>query len=805
MSGIAAKRAGYADPPRRRTLALLTDWLVETAWAACPSGCSDPSHGHGGSSGSSEGRDDDGAAFAGLGLLAGVAHGQDKEWVSVGRVKIQAEPGTWKLALQVKDNKNGHHAFTVPFEMMSPAGEARVVMEEPAPGDREVAMLESIDADGNKTTIRLNPDGSRTVTVTDAGGKVVSTVTHPAADGARRTWLDPETGLRISEWTNADGSVTRRAEDGDGNWSEGTRYPGGKKEPASAPEGETPASTPAEEQPASTPQEETPPASTPEPESAPLPDDYGYGSGYDPGFPLPPIGWTSGWGGKVTGEYGDPGPGTATGGGGITQGDDGEPTVYGEEIEDLKLGILLERDDDTWLPTHGGITTVTASIYEMPAGGLLHHWRKSKQKRVITVRFVSVSDQPGQALNKKLDRDNERTPDLYLDAARNPDTSCTDDRGGMGYHFGSSVTLQPKDAHTFVVASEDFGSYALMEATAPGCVQLFRHDKGGFVYETSDPEQYRVKVPMDDNDNQIADGWLPDRVRNPKADTDDDDQPAGNGVAGDGYSAYEEYRGFFTEGVHRRTSLETKTLFIRNRDKLDTSKFIESRLEFYDIDHVEWDADERVVNYSHDHAHGVDQHGVLLESANLGQGTLGRTSHFLVPLLAGNMGPPKNVEHIRINTGAHLDFYGKIDQDELQSTVAHELGHACSVRHHGEGSLESKNVIKGGGTLDYLMEYLPFTDVRHTADKLCGMLLPRTLSFGAKHNQTSGQLDCIMRYNYWGDVYPQESGEFHCRGSEVTQTTYCEHNTGTGWNSGNRVAGTAARGNCRGQFQVNDK
>ncbi|HTL71267.1 MAG TPA: hypothetical protein VL404_08265 [Candidatus Eisenbacteria bacterium] len=796
MSQVPKKREAFRQKAKRTETASLDAWLVETAWAEdCPPGCTDPSHHHGTGGESDDETDQKSAeAFAGFGLLVGMSATTEKEWVAGGYAEVEEEAGPWKMNVEVLDDKNQKHSFSVPFVLSDiPAGPQVKMAAPPTAGEREVKIVESVDTEtGNVTTIRLNADGSRTVTVKGPDGKVISTETKPPAQGAKKTWLDPDTGLRISEWSNPDGSVTRRAEDTHGNWSEGTRFPGGKKIDT-APPNTVPPVTPATPQTPQTPATPGETPATPEEPGLPLPPQYRPRPDDPPGPPDDT---------PHTQERKTPPPETPPEEP-PTQGEDKPPTIYGEELP-LKIGVLLERDDDEWLPTNGGDTTVTATIYEMPPGGLLHHWRPSNQKRILTVRFVERSNQPGQCVNRDLDQANQESPDLYFRDWKNPDTECTQDGGSLGYHFGTSRTKREENSHRFTVSSEDYGAFSLMEASCPGCVQLYRHASGS-VYESEFPDQYRVRLPKDDNDNKIADGWVWEKLRHPRDTDDDDDFPEGNGVAGDGYSAYEEFRGFMAKGSHVRTSLKTKTLFIRNRPNFDTSKFQASDLEFYDIDHAEWRTGDHVVNYNQEHAHVVDQHGLLLVESDLGAGGLGYTEHNGL-MMVFTMGPPKHITKVRINSAAHADSKGVIDQDELRTTVAHELGHACCLYHHGEGGVDTKNVVTTQGSLmDYLSEIVPWTDERYGGDTLCGFQLPAVLTFGKKHAQSSGCLPCIMRYSMWGRVFVQENGAYECRGVNPTQDLFCDSKTGTGWNAGNHVAGDATRGDCKHMFQVNDK
>ena len=87
-------------------------------------------------------------------------------------------------------------------------------------------------------------------------------------------------------------------------------------------------------------------------------------------------------------------------------------------------------------------------------------------------------------------------------------------------------------------------------------------------------------VPHDTNKNQISDGYPPDMVKFPSATEDSESAPVGNGVSGDGLSAYEEYRGFITRGgYHVRTDWDKKTLLIENDHQLNVGQF-ENRFRF---------------------------------------------------------------------------------------------------------------------------------------------------------------------------------------------------------------------------------
>ena len=82
-----------------------------------------------------------------------------------------------------------------------------------------------------------------------------------------------------------------------------------------------------------------------------------------------------------------------------------------------------------------------------------------------------------------------------------------------------------------------------------------------------------IAIPMDEDKNLMADALEQYRGREPGA--DDDAEPKGNGMEGDGLTAFEEYRGFVTRGdtcqeawtdAHVRAAPTRKTLFVMSED-----------------------------------------------------------------------------------------------------------------------------------------------------------------------------------------------------------------------------------------------
>ena len=72
-------------------------------------------------------------------------------------------------------------------------------------------------------------------------------------------------------------------------------------------------------------------------------------------------------------------------------------------------------------------------------------------------------------------------------------------------------------------------------------------------------------IPVDENENHIADWW--EDLRNPPSReplSDDDFAPRGDGTLGDGLSLYEEYRGLMVRGVWQDFDPKEKDMFVMN-------------------------------------------------------------------------------------------------------------------------------------------------------------------------------------------------------------------------------------------------
>jgi len=469
------------------------------------------------------------------------------------------------------------------------------------------------------------------------------------------------------------------------------------------------------------------------------------------------------------------------------------PPAQEKEPEDkpseLEAAFQAEGYDD-WVPEAGedeaqpgNTLTIRARVYKHnePA-------EQSPKKARFRFELSGVSHEKGVCMNWPQLVKGGR--DLKIDPTRNLELDVARD--------GMSATSKELSYDAFlVVTSYDWGGWGTLMVTAypEGHETVSAHLEGN-------KSKYELAIPKDEDGNHIADSWEDTNVLGTAiADADDDFAPVGDEHQGDGLSTYEEYRGFRVQGQHIRTEPFQKDLFIWDPSDLGLGYFDDSRITTRLVKADEFDLQSgapnpRVINFNRGYASAGAQHLLYLKNEKL-EGDYGS---------AAGTGPgvPKTCHTVLIDRSRCLEK----DEQELLTTIAHELAHGCNVEHHGDNYK--------------IKEWQSLENDRKTWSNWRPDPRGKAADVAAQGGEESGVEQCIMRYDA-ATFYENANGSFRWkrpdgtlqRGdeygfAEASGNIFCDDKKGTGVNAPmgyRRVskAGDATKGICRRQFCVNDR
>jgi len=496
-----------------------------------------------------------------------------------------------------------------------------------------------------------------------------------------------------------------------------------------------------------------------------------------------------------------------------------------QEGVDTKLSV--ESDEyDNWLPTAGkdeneiGLPiTFRAKLLE--ADGTTACAIADSFK----FELISVSNEPGVALNFPDENKAKEDWDLhFIQELNHPTDVMSSDRLSL-------ITKEGSEAVVFI-PSFDWGAYGKLKVTA------FMH--GGYViygFLKGHPGMTEIPIPKRSGTSKIADKWKKDNGVDGLADDDDaENEPAGDGLVeghvGDGFTLYEEYRGFYENGKHIFGDPKRKDLFIYTSLQayipgIQLFKALTKLKVHYKLNTSEFDTKKRMMNFNHtDAPHQTDQHGLWITQVATGAS------------FTPSLGPPKRVDSVNISNTANINTIFVMDnnrieeRDNLVRVVAHELGHAVRIDHHGpdqgpssdqpDNSYKSEQVMAiNNGTIIFshwriIENGLDTIDARLENNRPYTDAFPDTAYIGVWGAQHSGFEDCVMKYIVAFAYIPGPSTTGKIRYvtgiNERTGMKLCETKDGTGVNDRNRPprprygpAASGDYGNCKSRFCVNDK
>ncbi|MBI4329731.1 MAG: hypothetical protein HY673_00435 [Chloroflexi bacterium] len=537
--------------------------------------------------------------------------------------------------------------------------------------------------------------------------------------------------------------------------------------------------------------------------------------------------------------------------------DDGDLRLWTSTVV-LRLGIDLVETPRDWLPdARAGSLSLPARVY-MCQG---NRWVFPGRKKFVSFRVKKISREKGVCMNYPIH--GNTNPDLFFHEGRNgPDyilrrdrtvsgveDACPqevllpDDNPGHKHHYLYTVSRRRRTEAATTVRCEDYGAVGRLEARANHCIQIPPRDSVGAEPCNGSQEcctgSNEVNMPRDDNGNDIADSAPQDAGGTPAG--DDDPYPPGNRVSGDGFSNYEEYRGFvvvtppaFTQKRHVRTDINRKTVFLHvlNSELLSGVHLfrVVTNLEVYFLIHKgyyqytlyargalvpqadgniavptwAYHDDNMVVNYNRGRHSLGRVYGILVmrdDAINLPNGFLMGVAIPRAGAPAAN-GPPAYKDCVKVNVPNIVRVAGMrhiVPAGLLSATIAHEICHSVNVWHHGDIGAYHANSSHG--------------NCHHFA----GWPGHWAQTDG---DTSSGDVNCVMRYftppcgwchatghHFHGVGFLQPIGQALCTGNTGTNSATMRINDfGTGHrNDASRNSYPGAGGNgCLRQICVKD-
>lgn len=471
---------------------------------------------------------------------------------------------------------------------------------------------------------------------------------------------------------------------------------------------------------------------------------------------------------------------------------------------DVEL-IVTPQNYNNWLPEPGRDELTKGSVINISLKVQRRNGQPSTLKaKSFELHLSSTSKEPGITLNAPLSPSSDQMPDLRF--LEHPIAESLEE--------DQFIKIDCKDGSTgnAFIASYDGGGWTTL--TVEAILEDDTHIKGSLLVSGGEQE---IRIPKRDIGSKIATAWLTANG-NPGEMDDDEITPiqksAGNINKGDGLTAYEEYRGVISEGKFKRLNPKKKEVGIL-ASRSDFSLFSEgigwfknaSGLEIvrFDFDREEIAPDGKL-NLNAKSAHDYDQYALYLLNGGLGgTGTLGivysRTNAPDIPAQIISVVADWNAiqaAYRRRVTSTRPDLLKFTLQDYLAQTVAHELGHAVNIWHHGvDNPYEDFNVN------DNSASYRIFN--RN------GILItdrPYTLSnIGFKTGTVeSGDMSCMLNYYpyySWGYTIGADGAHIFNQVPLLSLgKIFCKSKNATGINATRLYFGDADKGNCLEQIKL---
>ncbi len=467
---------------------------------------------------------------------------------------------------------------------------------------------------------------------------------------------------------------------------------------------------------------------------------------------------------------------------------------------DVEL-IVSPENYMKWLPVPGKDEKSPGAKMNI---GLKLQGKGGKEPRLkaksFELRLVNTSKEPGVAINYPVTVAGNQPPDIqFLSPSATSNGQELILPGGNGLSASAQLAAFDGGGHTTLQ----------VEAILEGGIRI----QGKLESPTGVTD---ILIPKRKVGARIADAWL-ESNGNPAEQSDEDKSP-GNNNHGDGLTAYEEYRGVFSEGKYLRLSPDKKELGVQvkkesvNDFKGGLGLFTTASGVKTILLHEDELGDARVWNNNRQSATLGEQHALRLEDTRLADGVVGRNEPE-----SENGKTPKESQRTVIDLQQIKKYYaeqaaavtagkGKMPYtlaDEIDNTVAHELAHGVNVTHHGPNSaVIPRTAIRNNRP--------PFALYASDGSpkEIPEAGLPMKLVGDNKGNESSGDLGCIIAYTARYQWYFEQASDRTLVYRAVPLLPqgkhFCTSGKGTGINA-KGFFGDSRKGNCLGQIRVKDR
>lgn len=477
--------------------------------------------------------------------------------------------------------------------------------------------------------------------------------------------------------------------------------------------------------------------------------------------------------------------------------------------DDVEL-IVTPVDYDNWLPepgkdelTKGKVMTVNLKLQGVNGKPL----KAKAESFELTLKNTSI--EPGITINYPVEPDPNQLPDLRF--LLHPSIESLDPDQFISIGSPDGITGKA------MIASYDGGGWSIL--TVEAILKDGRHIQGRLLKPGGEID---IRIPKRDPNSHIGEAWLK-KYGNP-GEMDDLDTSKGNKFKGDGLTAYEEYRGVVSLSKFKRLDPTKKEVGVVARLKdfslfgtgigwFETASDLKVIRFDYDKDETWWDGR---LNRNAKTSHDFDQYAIYLADGSIGGTTLG------VCHGKGILWIPATVTGVIIDWAAIQSAYQKrINeakpqtpkfslQEYLAQTVAHELGHAVNIDHHGDDIVYDYYDTTRKSYIPYVVNDL--TDRIRIFDRQGNLITNRPFSLFSVGADTEtvegGDITCMLNYYpYYRWGYSLGIDGAHIYNEEPLLPLgkrFCTSKNGTGINATQLYFGDAAsnKGNCLGQIQL---